>query len=372
MISSKASPHGSASKIARHDAQPASFGTDYAALFARAAPADYFAHPDWFRNLSESCLGPGETAAIFTAEDRDGDILAALPARRHVAAELFPGIRAISSLTNFYSCSYLPMTRPDIDLSAACRILVTAMTADRSRPEILNLDTLPREAPQFDALLSALRAAGWPARPYFHFGNWFEDVAGLDYDAYLARRPSRLRNTVVRKQRQLSRSHDVRFEVCQAPAELSAALAAYDEIYADSWKTAEPFPGFTPGLVRHAAATGVLRLGLCHLDGAPAAAQIWLTYNGRATIFKLAYVERYRRYSLGTLLTAHMMRHALEVDHVAEVDFGRGDDAYKQDWLSQRRERWGILACNPRRIRGLAAAGRHLLGPALKDLLRRR
>lgn len=348
------------------------FETVYATLFSQSAGRDYYAHPDWFRNLSETCLGPDEEAVLITAADADGEPLAALPAKRHTASHLFPGARAISSLTNFYSCRFQALTRPGADQAGAYRKLVRAMIADASGPDILNLDTLPREAPTFDATVAALRACGWPARPYFHFGNWFEDVADVGYDDYLARRPSRLRNTIARKRRQLEKTFEVRFEIHHTPADVEAALASYDAIYADSWKTAEPFPDFTPGLARRAAASGVLRLGLCHLDGAPAAAQIWLTHEGRATIFKLAYAERHRRHSLGTLLTAHMMRQALEVDRVSEVDFGRGDDDYKQDWLSQRRERWGILAFNPRRVRGLAAAARHLLGPALKDLLRRR
>ena len=248
-------------------------------------------------------------------------------------------------------------------------VVAAARRAGHAR---LRLDTLPREAPAFDALVTAIHARGWPLRTYFHFGNWFETVAGLRYDDYLARRPSRLRNTIARKRRQLEKAHDVDFEICRSPAEVAAAVAGYEAIYAESWKPAEPFPAFTPGLARSAAANGALRLGICRLDGVPAAAQIWLTCGGRATIFKLTDAARHRRRSLGTVLTAEMMRHALEVDQVREVDFGRGDDAYKRDWLSQRRERWGILACNPRSFRGLAAAGRHLLLPALRDRLRRR
>ncbi len=371
LISSNASPHPPSPPGTTPQDDLTALASVYAPLFAQCAAPTYYAHPDWFRNLSETCLAAGEDAVVFSAREADGTTFAALPAKRHTASNLFPGARAISGLTNFYSCSFEALTRPGVDIARACRQLVDAMTTDASKPDVLQLDTLPREAPLFDALVAAIRARGWPSRPYFHFGNWFEDVAELSFDDYLARRPSRLRNTILRKQRQLAKAHDVRVDICQTPAELDTAMASYDAIYAASWKTAEPFPEFTPGLARHAAANGVLRLGICHLDGAPAAAQIWLTHEGRSTIFKLAYVERYRRLSLGTVLTARMMRHALEVDRVAEVDFGRGDDGYKQDWLSERRERWGILACNPRRFRGLAAAARHLLGPALKDLLRR-
>jgi CelD/BcsL family acetyltransferase involved in cellulose biosynthesis len=61
-----------------------------------------------------------------------------------------------------------------------------------------------------------------------------------------------------------------------------------------------------------------------------------------------------------------MMEHAIDVEHVNEVDYLTGDDRYKKDWMSQRRERWGILALNPRSLRGAVAIARHVGGRAVK------
>ncbi len=41
-----------------------------------------------------------------------------------------------------------------------------------------------------------------------------------------------------------------------------------------------------------------------------------------------------------------------------EIDYLTGDDAYKSAWMSHRRERIGVLACNLRSARGLLAAAR--------------
>jgi CelD/BcsL family acetyltransferase involved in cellulose biosynthesis len=43
---------------------------------------------------------------------------------------------------------------------------------------------------------------------------------------------------------------------------------------------------------------------------------------------------------------------------VRTIDYGTGDDAYKQDWMAERRTLWRIEAFNPRTLRGLAGATR--------------
>ena len=56
------------------------------------------------------------------------------------------------------------------------------------------------------------------------------------------------------------------------------------------------------------------------------------------------------------------MEHVMDVDGVQEVDFLSGDDAYKRDWMAQRRERVGLVAFDQRHWRGWLAGGLHLLG----------
>jgi len=96
-----------------------------------------------------------------------------------------------------------------------------------------------------------------------------------------------------------------------------------------------------------------------------------VVWRGKATIVKLAHDERFAALSPGSLLTAHVMAHVLGEGGVREVDFGRRDDAYKQLWLPRRREKWGLLAFNPRTLRGRLAALRHIGGAAARRTLGR-
>jgi CelD/BcsL family acetyltransferase involved in cellulose biosynthesis len=98
---------------------------------------------------------------------------------------------------------------------------------------------------------------------------------------------------------------------------------------------------------------------------------MWILAYRKAYIYKLAYDSQFRPYSPGTLLTAHMMRRAFESEDVAEVDYLIGDDAYKKDWMGDRRERWRIVAYNPRTAGGLLGLSRGVLARGIKPLFAR-
>ena len=134
---------------------------------------------------------------------------------------------------------------------------------------------------------------------------------------------------------------------------LNQAIRDYQTIYTQSWKVEEPFAEFMPGLIRLAAKQGWLRLGVAYYDDTPVAAQLWIVAHGRASIFKLAYDEAYKKLSAGTILTDFLMKHVIDVDKVSEIDYLIGDDGYKKEWMSHRKERWGLVAFNPCKLDGL-------------------
>lgn len=270
--------------------------------------------------------------------------------------------KGLASLSNYYSCLYGPegfaqdLHEPD------WRLLCGAIG---SLPDsfVIRLQPLDVTSSWLGALERGLRETGYWTDRFFCFGNWYQPVPLGGFQAYWPQRPSALRHSVERGRRRLDRSGRWSIHITRGDADdLDAAIGAYEQVYAQSWKQPEPCPGFIPGLIRTAAREGWLRLGVLWFNGQPLAAQLWLVHAGKANIYKLAYVQGFEKFSAGSVLTAALMQHVMDIDRVEEVDYLSGDDAYKADWMAMRRERVGLLACNMRHWRGWWAAGRQVLG----------
>lgn len=276
-----------------------------------------------------------------------------------------------SGLTNYYASLYSPLISSANNRAAAMTALVEQLTRQRPRSAVINLQPLDRESPDTPALKAALAANSWFVREYFCFGNWYLPCDGRSFDDYMRCRDSQLYNTWLRKAKRFFRSPENRLQIVTESGEVDAAVDAFERVYASSWKKPEPYPNFIRGWARICAKKGWLRLGIAWAEKVPIAAQFWFTMHGRAYIFKLAYDEAYTRWSVGTVLTAAMFEHSLDRDHVVEIDYLTGDDAYKRSWMTHRRERIGLIACNLRTPRGLLVAAREWAGD-LRHAWRRR
>ena len=343
---------------------------DADAVFNQASAASgMFLSKAWFANLTAHGLGVGNRLRIYGVRDRADAALSMLLPLRQATGRF--GLRRLEGLANWYSSLYGVLALPGDRQREHLQRLAQVLAAERPHWDVLDLHPLDPTDPLFRPLLDALDAAGMATQRYFCFVNWYLDVGGRSYDTYADSLPSQLKSTLKRKGRQLARTGRAQFELVTGGEQLEPAIAAYQAVYARSWKSPEPSPAFMPGLIRTCAAQGWLRLGIATVDGVPAAAQLWIVCHGVAAIYKLAYDERYASLSIGSLLTEQLMRHVIDIDQVSEVDYLTGDDAYKRDWMSASRERCGIIAFNLRSPRGLAAAALHLGGGRMKALLRR-
>jgi hypothetical protein len=322
------------------------------AALALLAPAseDLFASRLWFETLAHHAA-PAGLAARFAQIGTT----ALLP----VWCDKW-GI--VSSLNSPYTLEFRPLLGMNADAEAAGAAFAKLC---RNRSPV-RLDALDPALPWLGGFIAGLRQGGLVAQRYDHFGNWFEPVPGLSFDAYLKTRPGALRSTIRRKLKAAAPA--TRFELIRGGAALEAGIKAFESVYAKSWKDAEPFPFFNAGFMRALAGAGLLRLGILYSGDIPIAVQYWTVSGQRAAMHKLAHDEAALALSPGTVLTALMIRAVLDEDKVMELDFGRGDDPYKQGWTGQRRQRIGINIIDPRHPSGLAALARAQMGSARRRL----
>ena len=316
----------------------------------------------WFEATVEAALPPGCRAEFLLCRD-DGRPAAILPLLHGPDGQA-------RGLSTVYTCLFQPLLAPGLS-DPAIRRAGAALGAYCRRWPTLALDALDPSWPGLPPLLAGLRDGGLLARRFEHFGNWHQPVAGCGWPDYLAARPGRLRETIRRKTRACARDRRVRIEMVQGGCGLERAMAAYQDVYRRSWKPQEAAPGFTAALLPRAAAAGVLRLGILWCGAQAVAAQYWTVDwaapGGSATVLKLAHDDAWRPLSPGTVLTGHMIQ-GLLAEGVTEINFGRGDDAYKAAWSAVRRRRIGVLLANPRDPRGLLALARQSAGAAVRGL----
>jgi len=275
------------------------------------------------------------------------------------------------SVTNHYASLYTPLIGATQQHAAVARVLAERIT--RETPDCISINCAPLDgdAAGTVALERAFAEQGWHTKRYSCFGNWYLPCAGLSFERYLHGRDAMLRTTVARKTRRFELGEDgARLVLLSTPAEVEAGMAAYERLRTRSWNRAEPYPDFVHAWARTCAQRGWLRLGLAFVHDTPIAAQFWFTRHRRAYIFKLAYDESYARFSAPTVLSAHMIRHSLEVDRVEEIDYLTGDDVYKRAWMPHRRERIGLMLCNPRTMRGQLLSTHQLASEARQRWLR--
>jgi CelD/BcsL family acetyltransferase involved in cellulose biosynthesis len=325
------------------------------ALSILAASGSLFATRAWWDVVLAAALPPGSTPSLMACR-AGGRVVAVIPLLRR------RGIGGLRSLTTPYSCRYMPLLTAD--LANSDRIAVfSAFARCCRRHGVIRLDALPVEWDGLQDLMSSAHQAGLRPLQFDHFGNWYEDVAGLDWTGYLGRRPGALRQTIRRRLRSAARQPEARFDLLTAPTEMDIATEAFEAVYQRSWKDPEPCPSFNVALMCAMAELGLLRFAMWSIAGTAVAVQLWVIENsGRAILLKMAHDEAFKAHSPGTVLTALMLRHLLDQEKVTEIDFGRGDDDYKQGWAAQRRQRIGLLLVDPWRPSGVWQIVIHMLG----------
>ncbi len=317
-----------------------------------------FCSIEWFQCLVENALPEGHSVRLYVAEK---DSLADEKCFLFCFCDIKS--RRLSSMSNFYTMEFGPIFTGGDRTRLLSDILCT-IARERPRWHRIDFRLLPETEVCLASLQHALKQAGFATNRFVQYENYHTTIAGSSFDDYYAQRPSRLRNTIKRKAKRLDKQRGYHVRICPSCDE--ELLQDFMAVYARSWKDEERYPDFIPGLCQLAGSLSLLRLGVLYVGDQPAAGQIWLLSDHKAIIYKLAYTADFNSFSVGSILTRDIAKYVIEKDGIEEIDYGIGGEAYKKDWMDQKRNLVAIEAFNRRTIPGLLLAAKQRVGQVLK------
>ena len=309
------------------------------ALFAQHEHDSMFLSRTWFVELAASALEHGDSLLLACVVDGD-QVLAMLPLRRCAGDTWY-------SLSNRYTSHFSLLINDNEeagdDRQAILECLVQGLGSLPYR--VLRLEPVAEHDPVITDMQTVMESAGMCCHRFFKFYNWIHRLQGESFSDYFSARPPILRNSIKRKQRKLEREHGYRIRLFTRD-DLEPAMRDYDSIYRASWKPEEPFGAFIEVLVRRLAERGWTRLAILYAGDEPVAGQIWFVVHENAYIFRLAYDQAWQKSSPGSILTSYLMEHVIDTDGVEQIDYLIGNERYKQDWMSERRQYFGLVCDN--------------------------
>jgi len=305
-------------------------------LFRKGEQESLFFSRIWLENLTAHALTEQQSLLLACVVE-DERFLSILPLIEPLEGDL-------SSLSSNFTSLYSLLISHSDQQDAILDCLAVGLS--QMSAHLIHFEPIDTNDDNIIRLRQRMEYHGFQSHSYFRFYNWTHPLKGQSFDEYMADRPANLRNTITRKQHKLEREHgyDIRLfnNNSSDHSLLNKVLADYHAVYKTSWKSNEFFADFTPTLVKSCSQKGWLRLAILYVNEQPIAAQIWFVAQHKANIYRLVYDEDWKRYSPGSILTEYLMRYAIDTDKVTEIDFLTGNERYKQDWMTVRKERLGI------------------------------
>lgn len=295
---------------------------------------DFFLSLDWFLCLFDATKTDTSSYLIACLTGKGGNLIYALLLARQANDP-----KTLGSLTNFYSIIYGPsFTDHNLEQKHLFDTTFKLLNSENDRLSKIELRFIPESLVGGNDLYKQ-----YYIKKFFMYENWFISIGKNDFESFYNAKPSKLKNTIRRKTNNLKKNHDWEIKIFPNKGDdLNTAINDYIDIYNNSWKKPEPYINFIPNLIKITSKHNILRLGILYIDQEPAASQLWITSNNKATIYKLAYKDKFSQLSPGSILSYEMFKHAIDIDHVRTIDYGIGSEPYKRDWMDSVRNIQGM------------------------------
>lgn len=317
---------------------------------------------DWWR-LYVNTITQESRGDRLLALRRGGHTLAVLPANVDDQSQSLGCM--VGALSNVHTALYAlvhtaHLSGPDLIP------LIARLLQEAPKGSVLRFEPLDPHSPSFQILESALRGAGLLVQRYPCRGNWCLPVSG-NWERHRQNWPVGTQDLLEKMNQQLA-SAGARTEVAVGEAASGPALQAFDALFNRAQKPTDQAPGFMASLARLAARRGWLRLGLVWLDERPIAAQLCVVADGRASIFEPATDGQFGDPRWSIVLTAALVRHAIEVDRVLDVEYVLGDAPIGHEWMTHRHQQCGLTARRVNSLSSVIAAAGNVLASVWRRL----
>ena len=303
-------------------------------LFDKAAMDSVFLSRAWFECMSINALDSEHSlllACVLSAEK----VMAIVPLVQCIGTKNYYALK--HGFTPLYN---LLLVDEKKDQVLCCLV----QGIEQMSVKGVLLEPVAKNECNINAFQTAMESASYRCEYVFRQYNWICRLQGQSYAQYMAARPSKLRNTILRKKRKLQREHGFDIQLFIGKDALRG-MDDYYKVYNASWKQNEiSNAGFQDCFVEKFSMAGWSRLAIMYVNKQPVAAQLWFVHNKKASIFRLAYDNAWRQYSPGSILTSYLMEYVIDTDKVEMIDFLTGNDAYKQDWMTEHKQRF-LLSC---------------------------
>ncbi len=316
---------------------------DAIARRARLGPSSRF---DWFDTLWE-VHWEREDLIVLVARD-GGTVLGIAPLRIERDRLRRVPCRSIGLLNGLYAVHGTPLVAAE-RLPEVADALVRELLRSGGSWDIWRMG-FDRGHSQTAVFESQLELAGVPytlssgqRSPYLTLeGTW---------EAHLKRLPSKFRSDLKTRERRLREKGRLEMSIVDGMSGCDEALGAIFEIEEASWKSGARSSmtrtvhqqAFYTRYAARAAAAGMLRLVLLHLDGEPIAYDYAVLEDGVYYLLKTSFKEKYRSDSAGVVLRKLVIEW-LHAQGASEIDFLGKDEDWKLKWTSSVREHVHVTA----------------------------
>jgi len=314
-----------------------------------------FAGWAWHEAWAETALPEDlERVVAFVSRGADGSVEALLPLRlarqrfRRFPATVLSWAIGDDGCPDHLDFPALPGARMDAIaeelLAVPWHLLLLTSVAEQAA-------NLPRLAAAMSARGCAVRRRPMTACPYIDLpASW---------DAYLSGLSASRRQTIRRKERALSRDHQVTLTF-HGQDSLDAGWRHFVALHERRWGQTGGYADrqqltLTRRFAAACARDGTLWLATLGLDGEPAAAWYGFAQGDTLYYYQGGFDPKWRKEGVGQVLHGLVIQRAIE-SGIRRYDFLRGDEAYKKEWAHSARicHEWCVFRPG---LRGLLLRG---------------